>query len=346
MARSTSGRTAHEPEIIRELEWDDVDAAQLVCGERDGHLRRIEAHFRITLHPRGNRLRIIGPRSAVDSAAELLQVLYREALRGQDVESTLLRRLRPAAESRRAAASTPIDADADDSAVLVSYRNKRIGPRTEAQAAYVAAMDANDVTFGVGPAGTGKTYLAVLKGVQSLLAGQVNRMILTRPAVEAGERLGFLPGDLAEKVNPYLRPLYDALHDMLPFDRVRGMLETGVIEVAPLAFMRGRTLSQAFVILDEAQNTTPEQMKMFLTRIGDGSRVVVTGDATQTDLPRDRSSGLLHALRVLRGVAGVAVLEFTPQDVVRHPVVQRIIDAYDADDARQVKLPLKVQDPS
>lgn len=341
MAR-TSGRNAHEPEIIRELEWDDLDAARLVCGERDAHLRAIESHHRVTIHPRGNRVRLIGARSAVDAAADLLQVLYREAREGHDVESTMLRRMRPTVEPRRLPVVEPGGAEPweDDQTVLISYRNKRIGPRTAAQAAYVEAISLHDVTFGVGPAGTGKTYLAVLKGVQSLLAGQVTRMILTRPAVEAGERLGFLPGDLAEKVNPYLRPLYDALHDMLPFDRVRSMLDSGVIEVAPLAFMRGRTLSQAFVILDEAQNTTPEQMKMFLTRIGEGSRVVVTGDATQTDLPRERLSGLMHALRVLKDVSGVAVLEFTPQDVVRHPVVQRIIDAYEADDARQARLPL------
>jgi len=326
MTKAQAHKDTREPEVIEELSWDDVDAVRLLCGERDRNLRAVERRYRLTIHPRGNRLRLIGSRTAVQSACALFDDLYQEAVAGRD-PSELIHGAPP-----------PQEASVDD-VVLVTYKNRRLGAKTPRQQEYVDAIRNQDIVFGVGPAGTGKTYLAVLMGVQNLLAGSLSRVILTRPAVEAGERLGFLPGDLAEKVNPYLRPLYDALHDMLPFDEVRRMVENGVIEVAPLAFMRGRTLSDAFVILDEAQNTTPEQMKMFLTRLGPGGRVVVTGDVTQTDLPPGRESGLRQAMRVLQSVEGVAFVEFGPEDVVRHRIVQRIIDAYERETVQEPKLP-------
>lgn len=213
----------------------------------------------------------------------------------------------------------------------------RIKPRTRGQAAYLDAISGSDLTLAVGPAGTGKTHLAMAAAVSALLSKRVGRIILTRPAVEAGESLGFLPGDLQEKVNPYLRPLFDALYSMVPTDRARRLMERDTIEIAPLAFMRGRTLSNAFVILDEAQNTTAEQMKMFLTRLGEGSKAIITGDITQVDLPRDRGSGLVDAMRILEGVEGVSLVKFTKRDVVRHPLVQRIVQAYDMADAEKTK---------
>jgi phosphate starvation-inducible PhoH-like protein len=214
--------------------------------------------------------------------------------------------------------------------IVVSSRNKSIAPKSLAQKAYVEAIRKHDVVFGVGPAGTGKTYLAMAMAVAFLQKKEVSRIVLVRPAVEAGEKLGFLPGDLAEKINPYLRPLYDALYDLMDFDRGQALIEHGVVEVAPLAFMRGRTLNDAFVILDEAQNTTPEQMKMFLTRLGFGSKAVITGDITQIDLPSDKASGMVEANRILKGVAGIKFIRFSDRDVVRHPIVQAIIKAYDA----------------
>lgn len=222
-----------------------------------------------------------------------------------------------------------------DQVILITPRKKPIAPKTAAQRDYIAAIRTHDLTFGIGPAGTGKTYLAMAMAATALVQRRVKRIVLTRPAVEAGERLGFLPGDLAEKVNPYLRPLYDALNDMLDFEKIQTMRSRGEIEVAPLAFMRGRTLNDSFVILDEAQNATPDQMKMFLTRLGYGSTAVVTGDVTQVDLPRGQRSGLKQAREILRGVQGIAFREFTDVDVVRHPLVQRIVVAYDRFDAEQ-----------
>lgn len=333
MGRPHLHRDPREPEIIEEVRFENTEALRLLCGERDGNLREIEARFRVTLHPRGNLVRVIGPRSGVEAALDMLRELYAQALSG---ETLALER----AATRGKVEPLPTQASTSSDVVLVTYKNIRLGPKTEGQRQYLKVLAEKDVVFAVGPAGTGKTYLAVLVAVQKLLARQVNRIILARPAVEAGEKLGYLPGDLAEKVNPYLRPLYDALHDMLPFDRVSQMLTTGEIEVAPLAFMRGRTLGNAFVILDEAQNTTPEQMKMFLTRIGEGSRVVVTGDVTQTDLPRQRQSGLNEALRILRNVPAIGVVEFSQRDIVRHPIVQAIIDAYEVDSIAYPTLPL------
>lgn len=320
-------RETREPEIIDELSWENLEALRLVCGERDQNLRQIETRFHVTLHPRGNRIRIIGPRSGVQQAARFLQQLYARAESGAPLDLTSEFTLPPHHLSMAPPLSQR-EGEEEEQPLLITYRNKRLSPRTPHQKQYVEAMYTHDVVFGIGPAGTGKTYLAVMVGVHKLLKGDVDRMILTRPAVEAGERLGFLPGDLVEKVNPYLRPLYDSLHDMLPPSRIQQMMAEGTIEVAPLAFMRGRTLNHAFVILDEAQNTTIEQMKMFLTRIGQGSTVVVTGDITQTDLPGDRRSGLQHAADILKDIPGVAFVEFTNEDIFRHPVVQRILEAY------------------
>ncbi|RMF16285.1 MAG: PhoH family protein [Candidatus Dadabacteria bacterium] len=319
--------------MIEELSFEDIDALRLLCGDRDQNLRDIEAEYRITIHPRGNLIRLIGSRTSVRQAEKRLHELYARARHGEAVSVT-------AAPVSRAAISD------DRDVVLVTYKNVRLGAKTAGQRRYLSALDTNDIVFAVGPAGTGKTYLAVLVAVRRLLAGEIQRIILARPAVEAGEKLGFLPGDLSEKVNPYLRPLYDALHDMLPFDRVQQMIHTGEIEVAPLAFMRGRTLNDAFIILDEAQNTTPEQMKMFLTRIGERSRVAVTGDITQTDLATHRRSGLAEALEVLANVEGIGFVHLTAADIVRHRIVQAIIDAYAQHDARQPALPLSEQEAS
>lgn len=324
MARSKA-RETREPDIIDELSWDNLEALREVCGERDQNLREIESRFHVTLHPRGNRIRIIGARSQVQEAVRFLNRLYSEAEAGKSPD---LKRDLHFARSPSPSPSQSLLSDSAEEPLLITYRNKRLSPRTPHQKQYVDAMYSQDVVFGIGPAGTGKTYLAVMVGVHKLLKGDVDRMILTRPAVEAGERLGFLPGDLVEKVNPYLRPLYDSLHDMLPPHRIQQMMAVGTIEVAPLAFMRGRTLNHAFVILDEAQNTTIEQMKMFLTRIGHGSTVVVTGDVTQTDLPSVRISGLQHAREILKDIPGIAFVEFTTEDIFRHPVVQKIIEAY------------------
>jgi phosphate starvation-inducible PhoH-like protein len=308
-------RETREPDIIDEIALENLDALREVCGERDQNLRLIENRFHVTLHPRGNRIRIIGARSNVHHAARFLHSLYLQAEAGKPIDL-------------RGDPSPVHSTYSEEEPILITYRNKPLYPRTPHQKQYVEAMYNHDLVFGVGPAGTGKTYLAVMVAVHKLLRREVDRIILTRPAVEAGERLGFLPGDLVEKVNPYLRPLYDALHDMLPPDRIQDMMAEGTIEVAPLAFMRGRTLNEAFVILDEAQNTTIEQMKMFLTRIGQGSTVVVTGDTTQTDLPPERQSGLHHALKILRDVPGIAFVEFSTEDIFRHPIVQKILEAY------------------
>jgi phosphate starvation-inducible protein PhoH and related proteins len=308
------------------LQFEDNSLLAMLFGEHDRHLARIEADLGVSVVSRGNRLAISGAPAQTRLAERAFNMLYDRLRRGlavasADVDSVLKR---VSLDS-----DPPVDAD-----VAIRTRKRLIVPRTPVQAAYVAAMRQHDLVFGLGPAGTGKTYLAVAVGVQMMMAGEVDRIILSRPAVEAGERLGFLPGDLKEKVDPYLRPLYDALHDMLPADQVIRRLGNGEIEVAPLAFMRGRTLAHAFVILDEAQNTTPTQMKMFLTRLGDGSRMVVTGDMSQIDLPMGVRSGLHVALEVLDGVEGVAAIRFTDRDVVRHAMVARIVRAYDRYEAR------------
>jgi phosphate starvation-inducible PhoH-like protein len=311
-----------------QLEFDDNLLLPALYGERDQHLDRIERQLGVSLLPRGNLLSIAGPASATEVARLALTRLYDRLKRGQEIDTA-------AVEAGLRLAQAEIE---DKSLSLwredagFRTRKRRIAPRSAAQAAYVKAMREKDLVFGLGPAGTGKTYLAVAAAIDLLMAGKVERIILSRPAVEAGERLGFLPGDLREKVDPYLRPIFDALNDMLPADQITRRLGTGEIEVAPIAFMRGRTLAHAFVILDEAQNTTPVQMKMFLTRLGEGSRMVVNGDPTQVDLPHGSRSGLADALDAMGGLDGIAIVRFTERDVIRHPLVARIVGAYEARD--------------
>jgi phosphate starvation-inducible PhoH-like protein len=311
-----------------QLEFDDNLLLPALYGERDQHLDRIERQLGVSLVPRGNRLSIAGPASATEIARRALSRLYDRLKQGHEID--------PAAVE---AAMRLAQAEIEDKSLSLwredagfRTRKRRIAPRSAAQAAYVKAMREHELVFGLGPAGTGKTYLAVAAAIDLLMGGKVERIILSRPAVEAGERLGFLPGDLREKVDPYLRPIFDALNDMLPADQLQKRLASGEIEVAPIAFMRGRTLAHAFVILDEAQNTTPVQMKMFLTRLGEGSRMVVTGDPTQVDLPTGARSGLADALEALRGVDDVGIVRFTEKDVVRHPLVACIVGAYEARD--------------
>jgi phosphate starvation-inducible PhoH-like protein len=282
----------------------------------------------VSLVPRGNRVAIAGPASATEIARLALSRLYDRLKRGQEIDLAAVE-----------AALRLAQAESEDKSLSLwredagfRTRKRRIAARSAGQALYVKAMRENELVFGLGPAGTGKTYLAVAAAIDLLMAGKVERVILSRPAVEAGERLGFLPGDLRDKVDPYLRPIFDALNDMLPADQLQKRLASGELEVAPIAFMRGRTLAHAFVILDEAQNTTPVQMKMFLTRLGEGSRMVVTGDPSQVDLPAGSRSGLADALEALRGLDNIGVVRFTEKDVVRHPLVARIVGAYDSRD--------------
>ena len=296
---------------------DNVRMSHL-CGPMDAHIRTIEAALQVKVAHRFEQFRIEGPKAKAQQAMEVIQALYemaRAPIAPEQVQLML-------------SGDTALPDDGVDT-VVVQTRRGEVQGRTPNQQRYLAHMATHDITFGIGPAGTGKTYLAVACAVDALERSAVQRIVLTRPAVEAGERLGFLPGDLAQKVDPYLRPLYDALNDLMGFDKVQKAFERQQIEIAPLAFMRGRTLNHAFVILDEAQNTTPEQMKMFLTRIGFGSKAVVTGDVSQIDLPRTQLSGLIDAERVLKRVKGIAFNRLTSADVVRHPLVARIVDAYD-----------------
>ncbi len=303
-----------------------------LCGSLDEHLREIEASLGVTIRRRNESFAIEGAKGHAERAVALLQSLYDRARRpipAEQLQLALVEAMADLAPRRRKPATDDAPAPADE-AIVLNTRRADLAGRTPNQVAYLRNILGHDITFGIGPAGTGKTYLAVACAVDALERSSVQRIILTRPAVEAGERLGFLPGDLAQKVDPYLRPLYDALYDLMGFDRVTKAFEKGALEIAPLAFMRGRTLNHAFVILDEAQNTTPEQMKMFLTRIGFGAKAVVTGDVSQIDLPRGTDSGLIHAERILRRVRGIATTHFTSADVVRHPLVARIVEAYDA----------------
>ena len=297
-----------------------------LCGPADQHLRTIEAALQIQIAHRHEQFKIDGPKARATQAMELLQALYELAERPIKDETIQLMLAGDAHMSLH---------EPSGEAVALATRRADLRARTPGQSQYLAHIASHDITFGIGPAGTGKTYLAVACAVDALERAAVQRIILTRPAVEAGERLGFLPGDVAQKVDPYLRPLYDALYDLMGNERVHKAFERGQIEIAPLAFMRGRTLNNAFVILDEAQNTTPEQMKMFLTRLGFGAKAVVTGDVSQIDLPRGTPSGLIDAERVLKRVQGIAVTRFTSRDVVRHPLVARIVDAYDAQRSRR-----------
>ncbi|MFP5472860.1 MAG: PhoH family protein [Gammaproteobacteria bacterium] len=290
-----------------------------LCGPMDAHLRRIEEALEVKIAHRHELFKIDGPKARAERALEVLQALYEIARHPLD-----------AAMVQLTLAGDGQMAEAEDGALTLATRRGDLRARTPNQSVYLDNIANHDITFGIGPAGTGKTYLAVACAVDALERSSVQRIVLTRPAVEAGERLGFLPGDLTQKVDPYLRPLYDALYDLMGFEKVTKAFERNALEIAPLAFMRGRTLNNAFVILDEAQNTTPEQMKMFLTRIGFGSKCVVTGDVSQIDLPKTQTSGLVEAERVLRRVQGLAFTRFDTGDVVRHPLVARIVDAYDA----------------
>jgi phosphate starvation-inducible protein PhoH and related proteins len=325
---------APEPPVAAEsrdllLEADNAALANL-AGQFDENLRQIERRLGIAISNRANRFRLLGPAAALDAGTRVLRQLGDQAGR----EAIDAERVHVAIQEALMAnpAGTPLPAGDGDGA-LVKTRRLFIKPRGANQRAYIDAIRAHDLSFGIGPAGTGKTYLAVACAVAALEEERVRRIVLVRPAVEAGERLGFLPGDLSQKVDPYLRPMYDALYEMLGFDRVARLIERNIIEVAPLAFMRGRSLNESFVLLDEAQNTTVEQMKMFLTRLGFGSRAVVTGDITQIDLPRHQQSGLKQAVQVLAGVNGVSFTNFSAGDVVRHPLVQRIVEAYQAFEA-------------
>jgi phosphate starvation-inducible PhoH-like protein len=337
------------------LEPNDTHRLANLCGPFDQNLRQIEQRLEIEIRNRGNSFQLLGPQTSVVQAGRLLHKLYRETrgATGLTPESIHLHLQASGVEeltdppdalpelSASGGIVAPEREEGDEDVALIRSRRKTVKARGLNQRVYVDAIRAHDINFGIGPAGTGKTYLAVACAVEALEAERVARILLVRPAVEAGEKLGFLPGDLAQKIDPYLRPLYDALYEMLGFERVHKLIERNVIEVAPLAYMRGRTLNNAFIILDESQNTTVEQMKMFLTRIGFGSTAVITGDVTQVDLPRGARSGLAHAMDVLDGVPGMAFTHFGSKDVVRHPMVQRIVEAYDRYERSQVPLPLE-----
>ncbi len=319
--RTDSSLSSHAKGVI--LQFGDNKLLPSLLGEHDRNLSRIEQAMAVRLSCRGNRIAITGEPERIEAARGLLQTLWQRLEQGERV-----------GQGELEAAIRMADPDGDPRLPLsdlpaIRTRRGAVGPRSAGQAAYIEALASHEMVFGVGPAGTGKTYLAVAQAVAMLQAGRVDRIILSRPAVEAGERLGFLPGDMKEKVDPYLRPLYDALHDMMPADQVMRRITAGEIEVAPLAFMRGRTLAHSFAILDEAQNTTAMQMKMFLTRMGDGSRMVITGDLSQVDLPTGTRSGLADALETISGVPGIRVVHFDRRDVVRHPLVGRIVEAYD-----------------
>jgi len=307
---------------------ENNDRLASLCGQFDENLRQIETRLNVEIHNRGNHFRVVAPPEAASVAVEVLKALYQTtAHSGVSAEQVHL----ALQEAGQRTAAVPVGQPAEPQpapATSVRTRRRHIQPRGRNQVEYLQAIREHDLTFGIGPAGTGKTWLAVACAVEALESDRVRRLILVRPAVEAGERLGFLPGDLAQKVDPYLRPIYDALYEMIGVERANKLIERQVIEVAPLAYMRGRTLNDAFVIMDEAQNTTIEQMKMFLTRIGFGSTAVVTGDITQIDLPAKQRSGLRHVIDVLRDVDAVRFIHFDAGDVVRHPLVQKIVDAY------------------
>jgi phosphate starvation-inducible PhoH-like protein len=311
------------------LQFDDNRLLPMLFGEHDRNLARIEQQLGVSLVSRGNQLAISGPTDSVEAARTAINALYARLKRGLDVDRHEVDAVLRLAQAGAAALEPEAGGRFGFERGAVRTQRRTITARSAGQAAYLKALHEHELVFGVGPAGTGKTYLAVAVGVAMLMKGTVERMILSRPAVEAGERLGFLPGDLREKVDPYLRPLYDALHDMMPAEQVMRRLSSAEIEVAPLAFMRGRTLANAFVILDEAQNTTPVQMKMFLTRLGENARMAITGDLSQVDLPAGQRSGLRDAVDTLSGVEGIGFTTFTEADVVRHPLVRRIVQAYD-----------------
>ena len=324
--------SSHEPNRILELFFDDNRALPELFGEGNSNLNRIEAELGVTIHSMGNTLTIAGSAGATKKAQDTFDALWERIqndlpVTEADVDGALRIANSGAAQETKQMAMAAFS----DKPRKVVTKRKHISPRSTTQAAYLEAIEKHNMVFGIGPAGTGKTYLAVAAGVQLLTEGKVERLVFSRPAVEAGESLGFLPGDMQEKIDPYVRPIYDALYDMLPQDQVVRMIAGGQIEIAPLAFMRGRTLANAYVVLDEAQNTTVMQMKMFLTRMGEHSKMVINGDASQTDLPKGQVSGLVDARRLLGNIKDIACVEFTSADVVRHPLVAKIINAYDAE---------------
>jgi len=346
--------TAPTEIVTQPLTLEPSDSRRLanLCGLLGQHLRQIEKRLEIEIRHRGSEFELTGSSANIRAGAELLRNLYLTtekseltpdevhlALQTSGIEQLMEQLDNAEAQALNGESSAPTPSANSDEGGITLIRTKKctIKPRGLNQQRYVRAVQKHDINFGIGPAGTGKTYLAVACAVEALLKNEIERILLVRPAVEAGEKLGFLPGDLAQKVDPYLRPLYDALFEMLGFDTVGKLMERGVIEVAPLAFMRGRTLNNSFVILDESQNTTREQMKMFLTRIGFGTTAVITGDPTQIDLPRGMASGLRHAIEVLDNVNGISFTNFTSKDVVRHPIVQRIVEAYEAFEQQQPK---------
>lgn len=308
------------------LEFKDNDLLPLLFGEYNSHLKHLEKKLQVQISDRGNTLAIVGDSEAVQTARTILEKLWRKLEKGHEIGTAEI-------DSELRFMSNKVSQDGKapmtHSDIVIKTQKKKIAARSPNQAAYIQSILDNELVFGMGPAGTGKTYLAVAIGVSMFLEGSVERLIFCRPAVEAGENLGFLPGDLKEKVDPYLRPIYDAMHDMLPADFMTKKMADGYIEVAPLAFMRGRTLSNAFVILDEAQNTTCTQMKMLLTRLGESSRMVITGDLSQTDLPIGVKSGLRDASEILQDVPGISFMHFKKEDVIRHPLVSKIVEAYD-----------------
>lgn len=320
--------TQGKPKAAQDLILEPVDAKRLasLCGQFDEHLRQIEQSLNVEIRNRGNHFTLRGAQSQTEAAGSILKNLYHDTREGHTLTPDQIHLALQQSSVDEAAAPK----QNDSSVTLIRTKKCTVKPRGKNQVSYVRAIQTHDVNFGIGPAGTGKTYLAVACAVESLLKDEIERILLVRPAVEAGEKLGFLPGDLAQKVDPYLRPLYDALYEMLGFETVGKLIERNIIEVAPLAYMRGRTLNNSFVILDESQNTTREQMKMFLTRIGFGSTAVITGDPSQVDLPKGHASGLRHACEVLDQVDGISFTHFSSRDVVRHPLVQRIVEAYEA----------------
>ena len=315
----------------RKLSLEPYDSRRLanLCGRLDENIQHISRRLGIDIFNRGNEFTFSGEPTAIEAASNVVSMLYDQAGEGMDITPEVVHLQ---LQGTGMAEDNTVEFPADD--MVVRTRRVRVRPRGAHQKDYVRSIRRHDINFGVGPAGTGKTWLAVACAVESMERGEVQRIMLVRPAVEAGEKLGFLPGDLAEKIDPYLRPLYDALYEMLGFEQVAKLMERNVIEVAPLAYMRGRTLNNSFIILDESQNTTMEQMKMFLTRMGFGSKAVITGDMTQVDLPRHQRSGLIHSLEVLDGEKDIGITRFDSRDVVRHPLVQRIVEAYERHEQR------------
>ncbi|OUD13915.1 PhoH family protein [Thioflexithrix psekupsensis] len=315
--------------VSHDFELEPLDNQRLanLCGQFNQHLKQIETRFRVTIHHRGHQFRVMGENTGVQEASQVIQNLY-HATSHEQLDPQRIHLFSQAADVEMMQLTSALPVEGAD--VVIRTRHGVVRGRSLNQRCYLNNIARHDINFGIGPAGTGKTYLAVASAVEALEEERVRRLILVRPAVEAGEKLGFLPGDLAQKVDPYLRPLYDALYEMLGFEKVNKLIERSVIEIAPLAYMRGRTLNDSFIIMDEAQNTTVEQMKMFLTRIGFGSTAVITGDVTQIDLPRSTPSGLKHILNILQEVQGISFTFFDSKDVVRHPLVARIIEAYQA----------------